>query len=535
MTQLKRARNSLLNVSKLPPEVLGNIFRWNVTHKHKFDGLEKESHNFLLVCHHWFEVASCTPELWGFWGNTPMDWARCCRRSATTPLDLVLDVDDGDGAFYGAVQSVLHDRATRDTIRLAHLRADNSILLNAVINSLTADCEGLQSNSMESFILHNDSDLYLDVTDLFAHYHFPKLRHLEAINCWISSWDHLSSRTGVLTTLSLDLKYPTPTPTASQLLSILASNPTLRKLSLSENAVPYAGGGKSSLRVPFHHLRELKLDGDLQDVFGLLPQLDPPRSLEHITVVLYCTVADISQTVGPYLRDYIRRRGRSRNGLGLFISQYQSSIICDVGDVNRLNPPTPVRERVAWFVSISVGTSGPTPGDLVESGLLDLIAHVPREEVAWFQGLGELVTMEDILAQFTNLRALHFSNMPLSAIFLKSHLGGDEEIFPSLQHVSLNRVVEEDDNWSLLTTSLARRASTGNCLCTLEITGSPHMCAEVVGSITDTVEEFWTDTSRQGCPFGACPEPQSRPTAGFRRLSHKNTMHTGDGPSCPSP
>jgi len=28
--KLKRTRNSLLNISKLPPEVLGDIFRWNV-------------------------------------------------------------------------------------------------------------------------------------------------------------------------------------------------------------------------------------------------------------------------------------------------------------------------------------------------------------------------------------------------------------------------------------------------------------------------------------------------------------------------
>ena len=50
--QLKRDRNSLLNVSKLPPEVLGDIFHWNVTIKGDFDGLDEESHNFLLVCHH---------------------------------------------------------------------------------------------------------------------------------------------------------------------------------------------------------------------------------------------------------------------------------------------------------------------------------------------------------------------------------------------------------------------------------------------------------------------------------------------------
>jgi len=85
LKKLKRARNSLLNIFKLPPEVLGKIFRWNVSLKDGFGGLEEESHNFLLVCHYWFKVTSSTPELWSFWGNTPKDWARWHHRSGTAP------------------------------------------------------------------------------------------------------------------------------------------------------------------------------------------------------------------------------------------------------------------------------------------------------------------------------------------------------------------------------------------------------------------------------------------------------------------
>jgi len=122
-TKLKRSRNSLLNVSKLPPEVLGNIFHWNTAPKGDFGGLEEGSHNFLLVCNHWFEVASSTPEVWSFWGNNPKGWAQWCRRSGTAPLDLVLDVNYDDGSFGAALFEVLQDRAARDTVRRIHLRA----------------------------------------------------------------------------------------------------------------------------------------------------------------------------------------------------------------------------------------------------------------------------------------------------------------------------------------------------------------------------------------------------------------------------
>ena len=74
--QFKRARNSLLNIStRVPVELLGQVFCWNVIPD--CNGyLKMGSYNFLLVCHRWFEVASGTPELWTYWGNTLGRWSR---------------------------------------------------------------------------------------------------------------------------------------------------------------------------------------------------------------------------------------------------------------------------------------------------------------------------------------------------------------------------------------------------------------------------------------------------------------------------
>ena len=87
--RLKRTRNSLLNIStRIPPEIIGHIFCWNAIPKEVFGGLRKGSYNFLLVCHHWFEVACSTPELWNFLGNTLEQWSQRYQGSGSAPSTL---------------------------------------------------------------------------------------------------------------------------------------------------------------------------------------------------------------------------------------------------------------------------------------------------------------------------------------------------------------------------------------------------------------------------------------------------------------
>ena len=167
LIKLKRARNSLLNISKLPPEVIGDVFRRNITLEDDFDGLDEGSHNFLLVCHHWFEVARSTPEVWSFWGNIPKDRARWYRYSGTAPLDLVLN----HIAISRPLHDALQDCATQDTVRRVHLATPDSKLLCSIIASLTANRGEPRSNGIRSFLLLNTSDTPVDLSNLFAHYH----------------------------------------------------------------------------------------------------------------------------------------------------------------------------------------------------------------------------------------------------------------------------------------------------------------------------------------------------------------------------
>jgi hypothetical protein len=313
------------------------------------DGFEERSYNFLLVCHYWFEVASGTPELLGFWGDSLQGWAER-HRFQTAPLDPVLrGTRLGEDTLDPVLRNALQDRAARDTIRRVHLTAGDSELLSSIISPLTATCEpdGVRPSRLESLILWDESvDTSVDVSDFFAHYRFPTLQRLELVNCTISSWDLITSRTSILTTLELCLSDPSP-PTTAQPLPILGSNPTLQKVRLGGGAVPADGGDGSSLRVPLRQLKELNLVGVLQDVVGLLRRLDHAKNMDlSLTLLHHSVVGDISRILRPYLRDYLRQRRRSHNGLGLYASWDNHEIGFHADDGGGINPFTLEPERV---------------------------------------------------------------------------------------------------------------------------------------------------------------------------------------------
>ncbi|KAF9786295.1 hypothetical protein BJ322DRAFT_780163 [Thelephora terrestris] len=426
--KLKRARNSLLNVSKLPPEILGDIFCLNATIKDEFELRETRSHNFLLACHYWYEVALRTPDVWSYWGDDVEEWAKRHLQHTTAPLDLVLSSGELERCTLDdSLRNALQDRAMQDTIRWIHLGAENSVILNAVLSSL-AGCDGIRPSSVESVIISSGNvEGAAVVSDFLASHRFPKLRRLELSGCTISSWDLLTSTTSVLQTLLLDSESPTPTITSSptptitssQILSILRSNPSLREITLRGYAIPDDGGGNSP-RVPLIHLRKLYLEGRPRGVFTFLRQLDYPRNMEHLDLYLMnLTAEDISRIVGPYIRDDLQRRRSSQNGLG--VNLYSCDDI-KIGDPCRSDFSAPGLEWMNMSSTISIC-------DLENENLMDLITYVPREVITHL-GVGSNPILTAFMsAQLPSLRVIHFRSTPLHLIFSQSNLG-QEEMFP---------------------------------------------------------------------------------------------------------
>jgi len=507
LIQFKRARNSLLNIStRVPPEILGSIFRWNVIPDGgfpDFGGMRKGSYNFLLVCHHWFGVASQTPELWSFWGNTLKQWSRRYRCSETAPVDLVLSRYHTTGShipFGGLLREAVQDRAARNTIRSVHLQSRRKDLLTSILSSLTPYGEGVWSSSIESISLRS-----VDVSNFFARCHFPKLWFLHlSRGIKFSSWECLGPHTTALTTLHLAIEETSRDPTTSQLLSIFASNPRLQDLALSKRAIPRDNGDGSTFRVPLHNLKRLSLSGPFHPVFQLLYRLDHPETIDEMTLVVSgCTVGDIVGTFGPYLRDYLQRDRRVRDGLGIFVNSYGQCVSIQASTPS--NVEGRIRRVLATFTAMLRENLLPPAGDKL---CIDFAAYTPREQVVYFGGDLSMEAVRGIVPTMPELKQLHLTSAVLSDRFLQPDPKGplaNTKLLPSLRHLHLEDIVLDDDDWSPLLPYLAHQTSGGQVI-SLTLSGEPaHVCKDVVKDIKGLVEEFILDLPLdEDCPFDHC-------------------------------
>jgi len=490
--QLRRTRNSLLNVSTLPPELLGSIFRWNIIPCNEFDGLLMGSYNFLLVCHHWFEVASCTPELWSFWGNSIQQWTHRCTRCMTAPVDLVLAGHTGRG-LGGQLRAALQDRAVRDLVRRVHLKGIRAAgLLASVISSIMVEGEDIRWSSIESFIVDNIDRSSVDVSTFFSRYHLPKLRTLRLSGCSISSWDLLKSRITTLTTLKLAHEL-SPAQTPSQLLSILSSNPLLQHLSLSPcSDPPTVDGGGAFLTVPLRHLKDLYLvSGFFDATFWLLNRLElPDKMADHYMFLTKCSPSDVAPTLGSYFGDRVRRRGRFPGGgrklsvkrnLGLHLSMKSTHPVNNIVEED-------------WIVRVFVNV-GLLSTDEEDVGIcFDSIAYIPLEQVTTLEANLPILYSEELCVGMCNLINLHLYEVDVFRRFVDPDIRGSHtfrEILPALGYLKITSPTLGHDGWGPLTNFLTRRAAVGNRISLFVlVAASRQMSPEVVESIERAVDVF---------------------------------------------
>ena len=483
--ELKRARNSLLNIStRVPPEILGSIFAWIVIREQDdslfspthFTGLENGSHNFLLVCHHWFKVATNTPEVWTYWGNTLEDWSKRCHHLGGAPIDLVLDRwASSTGTFDASLFDALSHRAAQDEIRRVHFAGDESCLLDSILSSLIPDRENPRERRIESIVFQTKS-LLAELSSFFACSHLPNLQCLKIAGILEASsyphtfealqiplWDHLKTpQTTRLTALSLYIRR-SPLPIAtSQLIPVLLSNPNLRELQLSYAALP-DDSDKSSTRVPLRHLRLISLGGEHRRVFGMLNRLELSAALDYVDLsVTDFTEEDVLQTLGPYVQDHFRRNIKFQGRLEVTIFYYEFSDGYDKNMCGRLDlKPLPKRTPPSTIFSTTL--LGPFPPDPTTKKLtLDLLAFTPREHVVSLELIGLAEVPEDLLVTMPNIETLWLHSVKLSDGFLLPNPEGPHanmKLLPSLRSLRLEYLILEGSNWEPLITYLLHQTS----------------------------------------------------------------------------
>ena len=445
--KLKRTRNSLLNIStRVPPEILGKIFVWIVARKRDFsplaattfDGLEKGSYNFLLVCHRWFEVASNTPELWGFWGNTLQGWNTLCHRTTAAPVDLVLSGYPISSEVLVSVplRHALRDCAIQDKIREIHLMRNRLDLLDSIFSSLTPNGEDLQKKRRIESIALLSKTIPSGFSKFFARLRLPNLQNLRIEGeLQTPLWDHLASQTTRrLTALDLDLTHQSPPPSASQLLSILASNPNLQDLTLSDTALPDAVDG-FEVRVPLRNLRSIYLAKCVGSICWLLDRLEFPAALDIMAFRINSgfTAQDILQTFGPRIRDHLQRNPRFQHKLGVDLAPGRIDIHAGhVGSHLMQLFQCPLALSHTRFGAFFAGPSDPT----VEKSTFDLMAFIPREHVVHLELSDPMEVPGELLAGMPNIETLWLDENPSSYGFLRRNSNGwweNAELLPSLR------------------------------------------------------------------------------------------------------
>ena len=506
--QLKRTRNSLLNIStRIPPEILGHIFRWRVTPDEDRPyprGLPKDSHNFRLVCHHWFEVAAHTPELWGYWGNTLKKWLRFYQRSGTTPIDLVLNGDrisDSSIPFNGPLRDALRGRAELDAIRSIHLRSQKKPLMDSILSSLTLDGEGIRGSSIELI-----SSRYVDVSKFLARHRFPKLRYLHlASRVRFSPWEHLGQHTRALTDLSLTLNDKTSSPTMTQLLSVLTSNPCLRILALSKWAVPCDTGDGPTVPVPLRYLERLSINANVHPVFRLLSQLEYPKRRDETNLtVSNCRVEDVLGTLGPHIRDHIQRDGRFRDSLGIFITSSPDAVSIETSTTIYSGDTT---QRLAFATFTAIIREDLPPHEEGQM-CLDLVTHIPVEHVVYFGGNLRMSAVKRAVPTMPKIEELRLIYPELQDGFLQPNRRDPpaKKLLPSLQRLCLEDVVLENEDWGPLLPYLTHQTSDGQRI-SLTISGTrEHICKDVLKEMERLTDGLVLNLSLDSeCSFDYCP------------------------------
>ena len=463
--QLKRKQNSLLPIARIPPEILGPIFKLSVT---------KRPYAFLLVCHYWHEVACCTPELWNDWGNSLRDWKRSYRQSkASTPVILRLREDSGD--FFNGLSDVLKDRTATNSIQEIDFTNNNSIyegILPSILASLTPKDNTIRHSSIKSFSL-NSWIHPINLSNFFSHQKFTQLQSL-SIHGPDLPLVALKYNTSALVNLSIANKLssnPSSTsgPTTSQIISLLDSNPNLRTLNLALNQLNDDSNPNIQNLVPLRYLEEFCLSGMAHPIGSILSQLRFFGTINKTVLTLFNCTPETIQVIGPYISNDLQNDVRLGDGLEVHFTSDTWSTLTEIH-----LPRTGTCGLQEPKIEVTVNLAGHVTPEQKRQIDIDILPGLSKEQIT------HLKTNFLEIEGMPSLKSLSLDRVDVSKFFMLPKPYTYEKLLPSLQQLHLYGLTGNGDEWDHLINYLTQIDSQS---LSLTIDGTIYIPSEVLERI----------------------------------------------------
>lgn len=187
--------------------------------------------------------------------------------------------------------------------------------------------------------------------------------------------------------------------------------------------------------------------------------------------IFRCTVEDISGTIGLYVRDYIRRDGRFRDGLAIhvtssvnFVSIQASTISSVAGSIRKT--------EFAKFTAVLQGDLSHSEGDRLS---IDFVVHTSREHVIYFYGNLGMDAVRKTVTAMPNLQGLHLADPELADGLLQLDLSrppANKKLFPSSRRLRLENSILPGEGWDPVISYLTHQTSGGQGI------SRRHICGE---------------------------------------------------------
>ncbi|KAF8235213.1 hypothetical protein L208DRAFT_769593 [Tricholoma matsutake] len=276
---LKRRRNAISLVSRLPPEVLSNIFRFTRMVIQSDSGEDQYTLTWITVthvCSHWRAVAINCLDLWDHIFTPPLTISglqELLHRSKKAPLMVITHVR------LFPCQGVEKFRALWQHVsRIRHIGISTTGTFGS--STWSKDCLPENPSSaplLEAFALsHVEVIVQRRFPDNFFAGDLPALRQVTLVNCPVNCGSSLFKQ---LKHLSISLSFPDKRiiPSMSQLLHMLSNLSDVETLELHRLFPPVDGSTSASNRtILLPRLTRLAVTSDLLPCTAVLNQLHMP-------------------------------------------------------------------------------------------------------------------------------------------------------------------------------------------------------------------------------------------------------------------